>query len=109
MFFQVGFFGCFLNANPVLFTTPTFLQPKSVLDIWAFQLPIFSCNSSLAVGPDNDLAGLLTKTRPTLPFADVTSQLASVIAKIRHTCNAMGDCCYGEVVRIWLGSAATSS
>jgi len=55
------------------------------------RLPFLQRSSKLLVGPrscwtpDNELADSLAKTRAIFPFAHVSSQLAPVIAKIRHT------------------------
>jgi len=78
-----------------LSTAPTFLQTKFILDVWDF---FDSLSSRVALSfqwvpghaglPGNERTYLLAKTGATLHFTHVPIPLASVIAKIRHTCYA---------------------
>jgi len=81
----------FQSALALLSTAPAFLQPKS-WDTWNLS---DSLSSRVALSfqwipghaglPGNEVADSLAKTGATLPFTHVSSPLASVIVKIRHT------------------------
>jgi len=84
------------DPHLVLSTAPAFLQPKSFWDIWNLSN---SLSSRVALSfqwvpghaglPSKELAKSLAKTGATLPVTHVPSPLTPVIAKIRHTLNAI--------------------
>jgi len=80
------------SALAFLSTAPTFLQLKSLWDIWDLSdsfLSRVALNFQLVPShaglPCNELVDSLAKTGATLPFTYVPSPLALVIAKIRYT------------------------